>query len=218
MHPSPRTPRHSRQSSAADSLSGSPNARRRSKSSINDASTPFRNSLTQPDTMDLSILGSGGPGNASSGMGNLADELADAFSDSGEDEVTEPHAEGGGSKAAGKQMRGHNESRHSVTDSNGTISGESGPRKDGTLNIPQSLRLGHQRKGSEYDGSEYGSDTDFEATGMTTSLITKIDGVESLVRRGTERSGGPADDVFQRVTEGLRDLGSQSSVEGSASR
>jgi hypothetical protein len=168
--------------------------------------------------MDLSILGSGGPGNTSSGMGNLADELADAFSDSGEEyEATEPHEDGDGSKVTRKQVLGRNESRDSA-DSNGTISGESRPRKDGSLNIPQSLRHSHQRKGSEYDGSEYGSETDFEATGMSTSLITKIDGVESLVRRGTERSGGPTDDVFQRVTEGLRDLGSQSSVEGSASR
>lgn len=53
---------------------------------------------------------------------------------------------------------------------------------------------------------------------MAPTLVAKIDAIESLARRGTESYGGAADDVFRRVTDGLRDLGSQSTVEGNASR
>jgi hypothetical protein len=53
---------------------------------------------------------------------------------------------------------------------------------------------------------------------MPVSLVAKLDGIESLARRGTETNGSPADGVFQRVTDHLRELGSQSGVEGSATR
>jgi hypothetical protein len=69
-----------------------------------------------------------------------------------------------------------------------------------------------------YDGSEYGSESDLESPGMPPSLVAKMDAVESLARRGTENTGGPGDGVFKRVIEGLRDLGSQSGVEGSTTR
>ncbi|KAJ3499137.1 hypothetical protein NLG97_g553 [Lecanicillium saksenae] len=170
MPASPQTPQHSRQSSVADPNNASPNARRHSKSSISDVTTPFRNSLTHQDTLDMSILASGG-GQASNGMGNLADELADAFSDSGEEE------EGAPVESSGDHVTNN---------------------------------------ASKPDGSR-DSGVDVHA-GLTANLIARIDAVESLVRRGTENYGGPEDDVFKRVTESLRDLGSQSSVEGNASR
>jgi hypothetical protein len=77
---------------------------------------------------------------------------------------------------------------------------------------------GHRRAGSEYDGSEFGSESDLESPGMPPRLVEKIDEVESLARRGTEKNGSAADGTFQRVTEGLRDLGSQAGVEGGATR
>jgi hypothetical protein len=76
----------------------------------------------------------------------------------------------------------------------------------------------HRRQGSAYDGSEYGSESDLDLPGIPSSLVAKIDAVDSLARRGTEDYGGPENNVFHRVTDGLKDLGSQSSVEGSASR
>ncbi|KAM5356367.1 hypothetical protein ACJ41O_003013 [Fusarium nematophilum] len=209
MPSSPHTPRHSRNSSAFDSFSGSPQARRLSKSSAQDPSTPFRNSFNQQDALELS-------GN---GMGNLADELADAFSDSGDED---DYIDGDGDS----DMLGprEDEPQHGQTDEEEDTAGTSSPTKQNgdktkaaNLTI-LSPRRRHQRPTSNYDGSEYGSESDLESPGMPPGLVAKMDAVESLARRGTESYGGPADDVFKRVTNALRDLGSQSSVEASASR
>ncbi|ATY66718.1 hypothetical protein A9K55_000858 [Cordyceps militaris] len=215
MPASPKTPQHSRHSSVADGHSASPNARRYSRSSVSDAPTPFRNSLSHQDTIDMSVLASVG-GQASNSLGNLADELADAFSDFGdeEDAVTGEVSSDQGSGDASK-LDYYRDSGVDVNDAGGS-DGEK--TKDAKLTIPSPPRRGHQKKGSEYDGSEYGSESDLDAAGFTTNLIARIDAVESLVRRGTESYGRPGDDVFKRVTESLRDLGSQSSVEGNASR
>ncbi|TQS31722.1 hypothetical protein Golomagni_07988, partial [Golovinomyces magnicellulatus] len=213
MPSSPRTPRHSRHSSNAGAHSQSPTARRQSKSSINDATPSFRNSLTHQDTLDLSIIGSGGV-RPSNGMGNLADELADAFSDSGDEDgsALDYSQQPQNNEAVGQDLAQDN-----TADTNGDAATSNGDQKDGILNVPSPKGRGHARKASEYDGSEYGSESDLDAGGMTASLLSRIDAVESLARRGIENNGGPEDEVFKRVTEGLRDLGSQSSVEGNAS-
>lgn len=147
-------------------------------------------------------------------MGNLADELADAFTDSCEEDGdydeqidAEQGTKFGDQGLGGGQHNGLN------TSSTWMVT-----KKDGALGVPSPHRKSHQRKESQYDGSEYGSESDLDQTGMSPSLVARIDAVESLARRGTENYGGPADDVLKRVTDGLRDLGSQSSVEGSASR
>ncbi|CAF3503256.1 hypothetical protein SNK03_002185 [Fusarium graminearum] len=208
MPSSPQTPRHSRNSSAFDSYSGSPQARRLSKSSVQDPS-PFRNSFTQQDAVEMT-------GN---GMGNLADELADAFSDSGDEgDFTDGDANsemlGPGGDAHGPEYADEME------DTEGTSSPkkqEADRARVANLTL-LSPRRKHQRQTSNYDGSEYGSESDLDSPGMPPGLVSKMDAVESLARRGTENYGGPADDVFKRVTNALRDLGSQSSVEASASR
>ncbi|GJN81147.1 hypothetical protein PLIIFM63780_004679 [Purpureocillium lilacinum] len=222
MPSSPRTPRHSRNSSAIDSIQASPQARRLSKSSMQDES-----SIIHQDSLELHMLG--GVTASGNGMGNLADELADAFTDSedGEDD------EAGNDEKEGLPRHGETgentdgqpnpvdaaaTERPKGTTTGGSSVGDGGAQgKDGTLGIPSPYKRVHQRKGSEYDGSEYGSESDLDAAGMPPTLIAKIDAVESLARRGTGSFGGPADDVLQRVTDGLRDLGSQSTVEGSAS-
>ncbi|KAM0302657.1 hypothetical protein HYE67_009731 [Fusarium culmorum] len=208
MPSSPQTPRHSRNSSAFNSYSGSPQARRLSKSSVQDPS-PFRNSFTQQDAVEMT-------GN---GMGNLADELADAFSDSGDEgDFTDGDANsemlGPGGDAHGPEYADEME------DTEGTSSPkkqEADRARVANLTL-LSPRRKHQRQTSNYDGSEYGSESDLDSPGMPPGLVSKMDAVESLARRGTENYGGPADDVFKRVTNALRDLGSQSSVEASASR
>lgn len=163
----------------------------------------------------MSILASGG-GQVSNSIGNLADELADAFSDSGEED------DGVQGEAADDPGNGNvltpEGSRDCGVDVNGAVVSNGEKTRDINLSVPSPPRRGHQRKGSEYDGSEYGSESDLDAAGFNATLIARIDAVESLVRRGTESYGGPEDDVFKRVTESLRDLGSQSSVEGNASR
>ncbi|KAI1336159.1 hypothetical protein F5Y15DRAFT_395455 [Xylariaceae sp. FL0016] len=210
MSRSPQTPRHSRHSSAVDtsfqgtSPGSSPNARRQSKSSFNDPLTPLRNSMNESDLQDLS-----GVGAADNGLGNLADELADALSDSGEeDEYYEDDQE----------QENPREGVDGIRDSGVDVASQSDqPKvKSDSLNVPPPNGRGHRRKESTYDGSEYGSESDLESPGMPPSLVAKIDAVESLARRGTDSS--PTDGVFKRVTDGLRDLGSQSGVEGSTTR
>ena len=77
---------------------------------------------------------------------------------------------------------------------------------------------GHRRQPSEYDGSDYGGDSDMDSPGIPPGLQSRMDMVESLARRGTENSGTDRDGVVNRVIEGLKDLGGQSGVEGGATR
>lgn len=76
----------------------------------------------------------------------------------------------------------------------------------------------HARQRSLYDGSDYGSDTDFDNDGMTPALESRMAAIESLARRGMEENGSAADEVVKRVAEQLRDLGSQIAVENGATR
>ncbi|KAI0016727.1 hypothetical protein F4780DRAFT_772724 [Xylariomycetidae sp. FL0641] len=217
MSRSPHTPGHSRPSSAVDgSYRDDSPARRLSKSS-QDPMTPLRNSVNgDSDTQDISGTGTG----HDNGLGNLADELADALSGSGEDD--EYYEEGQGGEGP-PEDHGH---RDSVDGAKGKDGGSEIARQPGlpthtknaSLSVPAANGRSHRRTGSAYDGSEYGSESDLETPGMPPSLVAKIDAVESLARRGTENVGSSADGVFTRVTEGLRDLGSQSGVEGSTTR
>ncbi|SPN98845.1 uncharacterized protein DNG_01886 [Cephalotrichum gorgonifer] len=218
MDYSPHTPTHSRNHSLADSSpASSPNARRRS--SLLDPSTPLQGSFNQQDGLDIGIFGSGGVHDGQSGLGNLADELADAFSESGEEDEYYEDGESGIRFAVQEDDDG--ETAEAVRDSGVDIAS---PSRDGSrpksmsLNLPSPRRRGHRRAGSEYDGSEYGSESDLDSPGMPTSLVSRMNAVEALARRGTENTGGHSDGVFQRVTDGLKELGSQTGVESSASR
>ncbi|KAL2021462.1 hypothetical protein VTK56DRAFT_7095 [Thermocarpiscus australiensis] len=244
---SPETPHHSPHPSldfhsAAYSYSP-PLERRQSKaSSFNEPTTPLRNSFTASDPIDLS----GGAG----GLGNLADELAGAFSE-GEDDDDYDGRYGDGEEdddgagrdnglpgislegldledREGQERRGGTGEDDGVRDSGVEVERPgTGGRNINNNNNRASLGLppaangrggGHRRAGSEYDGSEYGSESDLESTGMPPRLVEKMDEVESLARRGAENNGSAADGTFKRVTEGLRDLGSQSGIEGGATR
>ncbi|KAK4103855.1 hypothetical protein N658DRAFT_420281 [Parathielavia hyrcaniae] len=232
---SPRTPLHSPHpsldfNSAASFGSFSPqHDRRQSKaSSINESS------------MDLGVSGGAGGGGGGGGLGNLADELAGAFSD-GEDDY-DGYEEGDYDEAAADEQvtkerapginledafeRGHaggtGRNEDGLPDSGVEVESPSGSAKghssQASLGLPKPNGRSHRRQGSEYDGSEYGSESDLESPGMPPKLVEKIDEVESLARRGTENNGSPNDGVFKRVTDGLRDLGSQSGIEGGATR
>lgn len=223
---SPQTPRHSRHTSAADfnpySANSSPQDRRHSKSSLQEPSTPLRGGFNHQDGMDMGVFSSGGMDGGGGGLGNLADELADALSDGEDDDEYYDHDGGAPNISFELDEADPRQAIQGARDSGVDVESPSGlnPRreKNMSLTLPSPNGRGHKRAGSEYDGSEYGSETDLESPGMPPSLIAKIAAVESLARRGTENNGGPADGVFQRVTEGLRDLGSQSGIEGCASR
>ena len=236
---SPRTPRHSRHTSldfpsGASYASYSPQQDRRlsKTSSFNDSST------------DLGIIpaasGGGGDGGGG-GLGNLADELA-GFSDE-EDDYDDGYEEGPYDDQDGDEQGSEGGAPGiNLEDTTGEDHGRSGPGKEdgvrdsgvdvessppgpgraqnakGTLGLPTPNGRGHRRMGSEYDGSEYGSETDLESPGMPYRLVEKIDEVESLARRGAENNGSAADGAVKRVTDSLRDLGSQAGIEGGATR
>ncbi|KAI4119518.1 MAG: hypothetical protein LQ345_000580 [Seirophora villosa] len=72
---------------------------------------------------------------------------------------------------------------------------------------------------SEYDGSDYGNESDLEdVQGIPPSLEHRLAAIESLARRGTESNGSGTDQLVLRVAESLRDLGSQAGVETGATR
>ncbi|KAI1423715.1 hypothetical protein F5Y12DRAFT_511016 [Xylaria sp. FL1777] len=215
MSRSPHTPRHSRRSSSAidatySSISPniSPSARRQSKSSFHEPLTPLRQSMNEAEFHDL---GGGGAGQ-DNGLGNLADELADALSGSGDED--EYYGDDYETQEDGEPIDGVRDSGVDVASQIDLPS----RTKSSSLSVPSPIARGHRRTESVYDGSEYGSESDLDSPGMPPSLVAKMDAVESLARRGTETTGSPADGVFKRVTDGLRDLGSQSGVEGSTTR
>lgn len=208
---SPTTPRFSHSRDGSDyNYSPSQHSRRQSRSSLAGGDRGDDSIMFNQSAMGLP------GGNSGNGLGNLADELADALSD-GEDEYYEGH---GAPDIAVDAIEGEAERQDGVRDSG--IDVASPPEKKNkhlSLTLPPATNgRGHRRKGSQYDGSEYGSDSDLDSPGMPSSLVAKIDAVESLARRGTENNGGPTDGVFQRVTDGLRDLSSQSNVESNTSR
>jgi hypothetical protein len=76
----------------------------------------------------------------------------------------------------------------------------------------------HSRQRSLYDGSDYGDDSDLDSDGITPALESRMAAVESLARRGLEENGSASDEVVKRVTDQLRDLGSQIGIENGATR
>lgn len=79
--------------------------------------------------------------------------------------------------------------------------------------------LRHRRHESQYDGSDYGNDSDLEeAADISPSLEGQMAEIESLARRGMENNGSENDHVIKRAVEALRDLGGQSGIENNAMR
>ncbi|CAG8961430.1 hypothetical protein HYFRA_00013880 [Hymenoscyphus fraxineus] len=221
MSTSPRTPRFRRNTSNSIDLSfatplsyGNEHSPQRpgSKQSLHSPSTPNRNSMSRGDSMGMDAF-SNGATLAANGLGNLADELADAWDeDEGEGEEDDEELE-----MNFQEVRGMEPTRDSGVDVGS--SPVMAPSKTSNLTPPiQMGGKGHRRQASDYDGSDYGGDSDMESDGMPPGLLARMDQVESLARRGTESNGTERDGVVKRVVEELKDLGGQSGVEGNATR
>jgi hypothetical protein len=212
MPSSPRTPRHSRHSSIAINTpaANDPTTRRNSKASVHSPRTPNRQSFHRSDSINIDVLNSAGPTPHANGLGlgNLADELADAWGSEEEDEEPDMNFQ----EAARQDGETTRDSGVDVTSS--PVPKTSKPAH---LMTP-TVNRGHRRQQSDYDGSDYGGDSDLDSPGIPTTLQRGMDMVESLARRGTETTGTERDGVVGRVIDGLKDLGGQSGVEGGATR
>lgn len=196
--------------------------------SFND--TPIRYSSTYSPVTPRSSIGyaangslanefAGLGGGSHEGLGSLADELADAWD---EDEELQ---EGTSELPLGESEHVHsNGIVNGFTNGYNTVDGtrdsgidvlsSSPPAKTATLSPTK-----HRRKPSRYDGSEYGEESDLEpADGIPPGLEMRMAAVEALARRGMEENGSEMDGIVSRVTEALKDLGSQAAIEGGASR
>ncbi|KXG53496.1 uncharacterized protein PGRI_005460 [Penicillium griseofulvum] len=156
------------------------------------------------------------------GLGNLADELADAWE---EEEDGYGYASGQEASRAGSQQMGHSDgeemymqSVHSVRSRSPSLS----PERDSLHPSRNKHRANHlrqhRRQESQYDGSDYGPDSDLEETDISPALESQMAEIESLVRRGIENNGSENDRVIQRTVDSLKDLGGQSGIENSAMR
>lgn len=169
----------------------------------------------------------------------MADELADAWDDEeelaegedGEDLSDIPREEvnglglaldhdgSAGINGMGVGINGHHILESAIRDSGIALESSPSAASKATLSPTRVPGGRHRRNRSWYDGSDYGGDSDLEASeGISAGLEARMAAVESLARRGMEENGSSADQVVQRVTEKLRDLGSQAGVESGATR
>lgn len=242
MPSSPPTPiRHRKSSSTAIDLSFTSatsqsnhdcakrpsNSRRSSQFSLTSPPTP--RSTTLHDTSGYLESSHGfddlvDPGNAD-GLGNLADELAEAFDEEDDNEL-------GLGDGVSERIHDRAEAiRDDQTKENEHPTVGNGDQKwhstsalpvrqaafDLSLSPPkQPFPARRRRKNPRYDGSDYGDDSDLDV--LSPSLEARLATVESLVRRGTEANGSDADGIVQRVADSLKDLGSQAGVENGATR
>lgn len=162
---------------------------------------------------------------AGNGLGNLADELADA-DEWDEDEEPDMNFASSGAQQSTAESDSETERRKDggnekiIRDSGVSVSGS--PARNGSAISPSRRKQlsppKRRRSGSEYEGSEYGSASELDETGLPPSLIRHIDNIESLARRGSESNGGANDGVVMRLATGLQELAGQAGVETSASR
>jgi hypothetical protein len=143
---------------------------------------------------------------------SLADELG------GWDEEDEEDEEFGSEDDDTRERISGEGERDSGIDVTSSPSDPVRQKPGGLLTVALRGSKGHRRKGSEYDGSEYGSESDFEeAQLVSASLEARLAAVESLARRGTGDIIGQ-ESVIKRTTVQLQDLGPQSGIESGSSR
>ncbi|KAL8798329.1 MAG: hypothetical protein Q9182_006754 [Xanthomendoza sp. 2 TL-2023] len=161
-------------------------------------------------------------------LGNLAEELAEAWDDAGSANslVEDIFARNG---AVTLPQRPNDERGQSISQLDRGMSitmptiVHDGADDNRSLSPPKpSLIPKHQRAPShtsDFDEFDCGESSDPEnVDGMSASLEYRMAAIESLARHGSESNGSGADSVIMRVAGSLRNLGSQAGVETGASR
>ena len=169
---------------------------------------------------------SGGSGSAlgsANGLGSLADELAEAYSDEDEGEPEEGLSWDQVGEI-GDLSNGHGQEEdigieHGKAQNNGILNSPN-PGSAHDVSTPrQSASSKHRRKQSRYNRSINDDTSDLEETdAILPSLEARIATIESLAKEATTSNNSEADAVVKRVAESLKDLGSQSGVETGTSR
>ncbi|KAL9006469.1 MAG: hypothetical protein Q9188_000777 [Gyalolechia gomerana] len=162
------------------------------------------------------------------GLGNLADELSEAWDDeSGHsphfENLVIQNGEAGSTIGSDEHHRPPAFEIHYDTGIRIPDMSCDGGNDGRSLSPPkQTVRTRPRRKASnvsDYDRSDYGGNADLDdVEGISASLEHRLAAIESLARRGLESNGSGTDNVVSRVTESLRDLGSQAGVETGATR
>ena len=164
-------------------------------------------------------------------MGNLADELADAW---GEDTGEEPGSSFLEGLREGSVDRSslNNEICHGITlehtrvptvrspttPSWRSVADDSPTRLAG--NVKRTTFKQHKRCEWRYNGSDDGDPSEMEEVeGVSPALVRQMADVEGLARRGLDDdSVSEAGGVIPRTTNALKDLGAQASIENGATR
>ena len=173
------------------------------------------------------------------GLGNLADELEQAWDDGGEDEGQSRFLEGlrEGDAMQDSSMLRDLQSPHSPNAMHeigfGTVLQSPQDQFNGaspTVRVPPNRRnsqpqepkkQGHQRNESAYDGSDYGPDSEAEQEEQLPPMLRKrIRDIENLTRMlvNPEDAVSEGGGTVRRVISGLKDLGSQANIEYGATR
>lgn len=187
-----------------------------SRSRTMDRSNRFSGEFTGPSEID----GGGG-------LGNLADELANAWDEDGEGDEDVSGFQEGNENDLVDHMQGQGENNSDYMES--TYEGGLRDSQDGSESdrdqlhpLKQKTKANsqrHRRQESKYDGSDYGNDSDFEDPGdIPPGLEARMAGIESLVRWSAGEVSSSSDELVNRVIDNLRDLGGQTGIENSASR
>lgn len=208
-----------------------PNHRRRTSNlSINSNTSSHRHSYSRPTSASPYSPALSRTGSLHEGGGTLADEFAelndgealdtldDELGDWGDEEEMEDldapdsederqhgHPDGEAERDSGIDVA-------SSPPAQKTKDAPSTPTKSKSLQPPSPTR-------SQYDGSEYGSESDLEETELVSaSLEARMASIEAMARRGLEENGSAGDRAIVKFTERLKDLGAQSTIETGASR
>lgn len=177
-------------------------------------------------SVDVDLTGTSADAGGGAGLGNLADELADAW------EEEEGYGYGYGYASGQETDNGPVDlQQQDVSDGEEDYDVGGGARtpssgysvEHNSLHPPRpkgrNAAQRHRRHESQYDGSDYGNDSDLEeAADISPSLEGQMAEIESLARRGMENNGSENDHVIKRAVEALRDLGGQSGIENNAMR
>lgn len=117
--------------------------------------------------------------------------------------------------SSGYSMEQNTYTLHPPRQKSGGGGGSGGGHGAGVASV---ATLRHRRHESQYDGSDYGNDSDLEESHISPSLEAQMAEIEGLARRGMENNGSEHDHVIKRAVEALRDLGGQSGIENNAMR